>query len=591
MAYSLFSGHFHALCAIIASVAALEAFVALWAATSRHHWFWRALSVWAAITALLPIRAYQPALVFAISSSLLVALIVLVPTVLPGNFLPLLVPRLPPGNALTRGSSLAEAPTTSPFRFSLRDLMLAMVVVGLSMASLTHLLPRLGSVNFAELAFATAAQLTIPFVVWQSVTSARPRLARLLVVVVLAGFTTAAFAGHRWIGSTWPLLEVLFENSPARGCLAVLVTCCELALLLLFAIPSIQPRKVPRPRWLQLSLVVAPAFALTVLTLIYWQMLWLLPLPPPFSTAPTHHGRLMVISDQIRGLPSPTTSAARVQRQALIDETIRLVQEENHVPYDPVDGISLDVWNALMMPSQHSRDLARALDADTKDALAAGDYDRACTLTLANIRLGLMLRRGGAIIEFLIGTAIHGFAFQPLVKMRAEVSPDQARRIIATLQEALDEQEDLEAIKYRDRALAERAYGWAGRLSSILDAAGLRSAPNLVEPQLRTIVTTRLLQTDLAIRLFQHDNNHLPQRLDDLVPNYLPAMPLDPYSQQPLIYKPTGNAFVLYSVGFDRTDNGGNFTNAKTYYSTYRPSRFSRPHSGYDFDLETITRP
>jgi hypothetical protein len=386
-------------------------------------------------------------------------------------------------------------------------------------------------------------------------------------------------------------LEVLFENSPARGSLAVLVTCCELALLLFVAIPSIQPPKVPRGKWVQLSLVVAPAIALTILALIYWQMLWLLPLPPPFSTAPTHHGRLMVISDQIRGLPSAATSAARAQHESLIDETIRLVQDNNHVPYDPVDGISLDVWNALMMPNQHSRALARALDADTTDAMAAGDYDRACTLTLANIRLGLMLRRGGSLIEFLIGTAIHGFAFQPLVKMRAEVSPDQAHRIIATLQQALDQQEDLAAIQYRDRALAERACGWAGRLSSILDAAGLRSTPNFVEPQHRTTVTTRLLQTDLAIRLFQHDNSRLPQRLDDLVPNYLPAMPLDPYSQQPLIYKPTGDAFVLYSVGFDRTDNGGNFTSAKTYYSTYRPDGFSRPHSGYDFDLETITRP
>src|SRR5262245_37057650 len=66
---------FHALCLVLISTAATQALIAIWAATSRLHWFWRALAVWAAITALLPIRAYQPAFAFAISSPLTVLLI------------------------------------------------------------------------------------------------------------------------------------------------------------------------------------------------------------------------------------------------------------------------------------------------------------------------------------------------------------------------------------------------------------------------------------------------------------------------------------------------------------------------------------
>src|SRR5687768_340798 len=69
--------HFHALCLILISTAVLQALIAIWAATSRGNWFLRALAVWAAITALLPIRAYQPALVFAISSPLIVGACVL----------------------------------------------------------------------------------------------------------------------------------------------------------------------------------------------------------------------------------------------------------------------------------------------------------------------------------------------------------------------------------------------------------------------------------------------------------------------------------------------------------------------------------
>src|SRR5689334_15257741 len=67
--------HFHALCLILISTAALEALIAIWAATSRIHWFWRAIAVWAGIAVLLPIRAFQPALVFTITSPLTIAIV------------------------------------------------------------------------------------------------------------------------------------------------------------------------------------------------------------------------------------------------------------------------------------------------------------------------------------------------------------------------------------------------------------------------------------------------------------------------------------------------------------------------------------
>src|SRR4051812_27988110 len=69
------SPHFHAVCLAITSTAAIEALIAIWAATSRRHWFWRAMAVWAGIVVLLPIGAYHPALAFAISSPLTIALI------------------------------------------------------------------------------------------------------------------------------------------------------------------------------------------------------------------------------------------------------------------------------------------------------------------------------------------------------------------------------------------------------------------------------------------------------------------------------------------------------------------------------------
>jgi hypothetical protein len=71
----LASPTFHLTMFVLVGGAAVQGLVALWAATSRVHWFWRALAVWFAVMAFVPIRAYEPAFVFAISSPFIVVLL------------------------------------------------------------------------------------------------------------------------------------------------------------------------------------------------------------------------------------------------------------------------------------------------------------------------------------------------------------------------------------------------------------------------------------------------------------------------------------------------------------------------------------
>jgi hypothetical protein len=49
----------------------------------------------------------------------------------------------------------------------------------------------------------------------------------------------------------------------------------------------------------------------------------------------------------------------------------------------------------------------------------------------------------------------------------------------------------------------------------------------------------------------------LPAALDALVPQYLAKVPLDPIDRQPLRYRPADGAYVLYSVGANGVDDGG----------------------------------
>jgi hypothetical protein len=69
----------------------------------------------------------------------------------------------------------------------------------------------------------------------------------------------------------------------------------------------------------------------------------------------------------------------------------------------------------------------------------------------------------------------------------------------------------------------------------------------------------RLAQIALAIERYRIDHaNSLPQKLTDLVPDFIPSIPADPFDGQPMRYKAlTGKGYVVYSVGNDKKDDGG----------------------------------
>lgn len=60
-----------------------------------------------------------------------------------------------------------------------------------------------------------------------------------------------------------------------------------------------------------------------------------------------------------------------------------------------------------------------------------------------------------------------------------------------------------------------------------------------------------------AIRQFHRQIGRFPERLTDLVPDYLPRLPIDGADMQPLRYRREGDSYVLYSIGSDGVDHGG----------------------------------
>jgi hypothetical protein len=75
----------------------------------------------------------------------------------------------------------------------------------------------------------------------------------------------------------------------------------------------------------------------------------------------------------------------------------------------------------------------------------------------------------------------------------------------------------------------------------------------------RQRATMHALAAALAAERYRREHKAWPADLKKLVPDYLAAVPADPFDGRPLRYRLERGGAVVYSVGPDATDNGGHF--------------------------------
>ena len=61
----------------------------------------------------------------------------------------------------------------------------------------------------------------------------------------------------------------------------------------------------------------------------------------------------------------------------------------------------------------------------------------------------------------------------------------------------------------------------------------------------------------VALYIYRARNGRFPETLDDLVPDFISAVPRDPFDGQPMKLKRTEHGLIVYSIGPDMIDNGG----------------------------------
>ena len=81
----------------------------------------------------------------------------------------------------------------------------------------------------------------------------------------------------------------------------------------------------------------------------------------------------------------------------------------------------------------------------------------------------------------------------------------------------------------------------------------------LTAPESYATGDVRLRETEAqaAVILYQKKFGRLPVKLEDLVPDYLPVVPEDPFSKAPIRFALTDYGWKVWSVGPNHTDEGG----------------------------------
>lgn len=96
---------------------------------------------------------------------------------------------------------------------------------------------------------------------------------------------------------------------------------------------------------------------------------------------------------------------------------------------------------------------------------------------------------------------------------------------------------------------------------SLLHAASKRLAPGALDHFARVDQRVKslmdLARTAIAIERYRLAKGELPERLRELVPEYLEEVPIDPFDGKTIKYRRMEPGYVLYSVGMDGKDDGG----------------------------------
>jgi hypothetical protein len=314
---------------------------------------------------------------------------------------------------------------------------------------------------------------------------------------------------------------------------------------------------------LVIGIALFPAMAL-------WELTHPLPIPHEVIPEPNRMVALYDFGKKLEG------SAVEKQYQADVTdyELLAAAVTSQAADYDELDaalkipGWIPSVYDMFSIDTENlmgRRRIGRLLQAKSEVAIRAKRVDDAIEAQLKLLHYGETIHQGGLAIDFLVATAIDQIAYRQIYDTISLFNAQQCRAIQLELAVADERRLGIDDVQYREHVFMQRSNGWFGHLTEFIQRL---STPRDSEWDVSDGVTVahkrnqalaRLLILKLAIRAYELEHKQLPTQLSQLQPAYIAALPIDPFdpTAQPLRYKVNGDIYILYSVAEDGVDDGG----------------------------------
>jgi len=166
----------------------------------------------------------------------------------------------------------------------------------------------------------------------------------------------------------------------------------------------------------------------------------------------------------------------------------------------------------------------------------------AIRIYLESIRFGQEASRGGLVIDRLVGIACQATGVEPLKRIVHSLHTSECHEAMRTLEKIQGSEESVEEIMHHEKE-------WSRRNRRLLDVIRYMIATRSFNPmqQTRAQLTAKMqliqpmldrLMIDLAVRAYELEHGQPPTSVNELVPDYLNAIPVDPATGTKLTYLP-----------------------------------------------------
>jgi len=184
--------------------------------------------------------------------------------------------------------------------------------------------------------------------------------------------------------------------------------------------------------------------------------------------------------------------------------------------------------------------LAQAFVAEGKLAEMENRPSAAAKSYLDAVHFGNESVRGGVLINELVGVAIEAIATSHLTNLVEQLDAKSCRETAAILKALDSQRQTRNEFMQQENDWSRRTFtGIRFEIVRLMTRKSLLPAQAAAERKLKQLqMRTRQLVINFAARAYELDKGHPPANLADLVPDYLKAVPQDPFTGINMVYSP-----------------------------------------------------